>query len=986
MQEEVNKKEVEEEQTLTILTERRSPCRAVAWELCSSESHGQPDVSETQYRTQLTDSQDKASIKRNDARERDIVQTVDVERFHVEDDQQKGDRIQSLHTDGWGKTQESGGCLDNRSLNSNEDTGAEESAAKALPEGDRQRMDKTSIKGKTTEGEHDTMSQGDKAELEKEDCDIRLCLRQEEEDTEEKRLQRNTAVQFLASEKKEESPVSEQQVRNQLFSIIESADDKLHHKNRNLPEGQVVIFGKPDNAANFTGMQSNDDKRERSGVMGKGNPALLTPTRCSVSERLIPEVQAEQEKHSCEIEVEEFYKETSHTSVTVNSINNVGQETSREVFKNVLRGICEGQQGVSQGLNPPPSEEVQRGFPEHNNVQRQDQNPTQGFLEEQDPEECQTVFLPEEMEDKQSMQNNCSSTGSDYLVLTECVVEEQKTKDNIQEGSDLTSGDHRGLRHLTDAALLQEKEPPLVESGKQEILFHAVRTGIKDLEEEPEATSKEPRGGTEELLAEIEENDACEVHTSTQEVVMFTGETVKFFEDTKQEMAETSSRSPSLLEDFSEPGLVRQEAGTEPTCLEENTGEIQDVGLTLEEFGFKDDNIASKDKSKSKNEKQILNLSVASLSESITDTGNNLVGESEAQQSKAISNDTASKSTAKDMTVMLAEETEKHATMIYIKETSLNSAQELIDEDTTDPWIQMFLSKDTDGIRGQEEPESGQQMGWKTEPLTSEGDENSSDLTESEDQFVKLSQSGGSKFRSDAGMSSCTEQSAFGDDAHCESGAPKGESHLWTLNITGSPLGTTSDMLESDVSKMFIPEPTTESWDILMKEITEIQQLHPREAGHLNQEMVESQGNFTKESGSQSDVDHSRQTNKLIQSSTEMDTSVQVTSVNEDILKDIAANSGHEVEDAGSGPSRSSYEVSLEEENALTKCAQGQSQGGTESSRLFKLSLIGTPQVGLSEDYVDALPRLNRTQVTTHLTEGSRNQLKVLFHNLYIYI
>lgn len=970
--------DVEEEQPPPMLTERSSPRPADAWELCSSEGHEEPGVGETQHRAQLTDSQDKASIKADDAREGDLGQRVDAEQF-----QQKGDRIQSLLNGGRGEMQENGGCLDNRSFNRNEDTGAEESAAGALAEGDRQRMDKTAIKGKTTEGEHDTVSHGDKAELGKEDCDIHLWLRQEEE-AEEQMLQRNAAVEFPASEKEGVSTVSEQQVRNQFVLMEQSADD---NQNRNLPEGQVVTFGKPENAANLTTTQSSDDEREKSGVMSDGHPAVLTPTHCSVNDTFIHEVQAGQEKDSCEIEDEECYKETSHSSalVAVNSINTVGRVTSGEVFKNMLQGTCEGQQVLSQGLNPPPSEEVQRGFPEHNNEQRQDENTTQRFLEERDPEECQAVFLPEEMEDKQRMQNSCSSTTSDSLLLAECVVEEQQTNDKIQEASDLTSGDHHGLLQLTAATWLQEKEAPLVESGKQEILFDTVRTEIKHLEEEPEATSTELRGGTEELLAEIEKNDACEVHAceggqETQEVVTFTEETVEFFEDKKQEMAETSSRSSSLVEDFRESVLVRQEVGTEAVS-EEDTGETQDVGLNMEQFGFKDENIASKDESKTTNEKQILNTAVASLSN--TDSGSTSGGESEAQQSKAINNDTVSKSTAKDMTVALAEETEQHATMIYIEETSLSSAQELIDEDTFDPWIQT-VSQDTDGVRWQEEPEPRQQVGWKTEPLDSDGDEISSDLTESEDQFVKLSQSGASEFRSDAGMSSCTEQSAPGEHAHCES---EDESQLWTVNTTGSLVGTTSDMLESDVSQICTPGPTTESLDILMEEISEIQQSHPRQAGHLNQEMVESQRNFSEKSGSQSDVEEPEPTGQTetqilkedLQFSTEMDTFVQVTKVDEDTPKDTASNSGDE--EAESGPCRSSSEVSLEEENVSAEC-ETSSQGGTESSRLLKLSLMGTPQVGLSEDNVDALPRLNRTQ----LTKGSRNQMEVLYHNLCTYI
>ncbi|CAG07596.1 unnamed protein product [Tetraodon nigroviridis] len=612
MEEKDIQKEAEEEQPPTRLTEHSLASPDVAWERHSSESHGPPDVSETQYETQLTDSQDEASIKGDDAREGDPDQTVDIEQFHhVEDGQQKGDRIQSLHTDAQGEMQESGSCPDDGSLNSIEEIGTEKLTTRALTEGDGERMDKTSIKGKTTEGECDTMSHGDEDDLKK-DCDILLCLRQEE-GQEEKRLQRNAAMEFLASEGEGEPIVSEQ-IRNQLFVNKESAEAKLHQNNGNLPEAQVETC-KADNAANLTDMQNSANQREKSGVMNNDSPVELTAIHCSVNDRLILDVRAEQEKHSCKLEVKDCYRQTSQKStlVTVNSINNV-------------QGIYKDQEVVSQGLNPPTFEEVQRGFPECNNEQRQDENPTHSVLEERDSEECQTVFLPEEMGDKQNVQNNCSSAGSDNLLLTECMVEQQKTKGNIQE-------------------------------------------------------------------------------------VIFSDETVKLFEDKKREMAETSCRGFILLEDLSESGLVRQEVGMEPTCSED-TGDMQDVGLHLEEFGFKGDNIVSKEKSKSKTEKEILNVSVASLSVSNTESGNNLVGESEAQL-KAMSNDTVSKSTTKDMTVVLAEETEKHATMIHTEESSLHSAQEVIDEETIDPWIQRALSQDADGVKRQEKPEPGQQMGQK---------------------------------------------------------------------------------------------------------------------------------------------------------------------------------------------------------------------------------------------------------------------------------
>lgn len=866
---------------------------------------------DTQCKTQLTDSQDKAPLKGDDAREADLTQTVDVELFNAENEQQKDNGIQSLHSD------------------------------------------------RRDDSEDDTMSNEDKADLENEDCDIRRCLRQEEEDTDEQRVQREKDVVFLASDFEGESNVGAKQVINPLSFIKPSVHDKLHPKSEHLPEGEVVIVGKQDNATNLTNMQSDDVKREGSGSMRDGNPDMLTPMHIAVNDRLIHDVEAGEEELSYGKEDEDCYKEASCTKtwVIVNAINKIGQEESGE-FKNILQGICEGQLVASEGLNPPLSEEVQREFPASNNEQGQGENRKQRFLERD------TVLLPEEMEE-----NSC--TGSDNLLLIDHMEEEQKSKDDIQESFDLAEENHRGILQLSETASPRGKEP-LVESVMQEILFDSVRTGIKHPEEETEVTSKPLQDGTEELLVQLKINDGCKVNASegdqtTQEVVTFTHETVKFSEDKMLEMAEMSNSSPDLVDDFGESGLARLEVGRESTFLDCKTGEIQDAGIKS---------------SKSKNEAEMLNLAVGSMSLLNTDSGNKLGVESEAlvtqkQQSRAIRNDNVSKSTAKDMTVISAQETEKNVTMIDMDESSQNSAQEVIDEETIDPWMQM-LSQDTDIVKWQEESEPRQQMDWMIEPVNDEEDEISSDLTENEEQFVELSHSGGSEFRSHPEMSSCTEGPDFLDHTPCGSGALKAESQLWALS-------------DSDGSNFFTPGPTTESLDIVIVETAEVTQSHPGEAGHLNQESMESQGNFKEVFGSESEVgvtDHTGETERIVakedvQSSTEMDTSVQATKVNENILEDTVAISGNEVENLGSGQSRSPSEVSLEEENGSTECG---SQGDPESARLLKLSVMETPHAEWSEDDVDALPGLNKTQVTKHLTKRSRHQMEVLFRSQYIYL
>lgn len=920
---------------------------------------------DTPYKTQLTDIQDKASLKGDDAREGSLSQTGwDVELFKAEDNQQKGKRIQSLHTDGQDEMQDNGDCLNSRSHHSKEDKGAEEAAARASSKGDWQRMDNTSIGIKTTDSEND-----------KADLDICQSLRQEEEEREGKGAQQDEDLGFLASEFDGESTVVSKQVINPHSVISPSVDDKLHPENGDLPKGEEVIIGKQDSVTNLTDIQSNDVMAQE-GTNG-------------ISGRLIHEIQAGEEKVYCGREDEDCYQEASRTSawVTVDSINNVGQEASGE-FKNVLQGTCEGQLVVSQALNPPLSVEVQRGFPASNNEQGQDENTIQRFLEERDPEECKTALLPEETEGKQSVQKNSPCIGPDNLLTMECMEDEQKTGDDIQESFDLAEEDQCGILHLTAAESPQGKEP-LAESVMQEILFDSVGAGIKHQEEETLATSKELQGETEALLVELEIKDASKVYASEgdqkiQKVVIFTDETVKFVEGKMLEMAEMGSSSPSLMDDFNESRLVRQEAERESTFLEGKTAEIQDAGLKVDISGTKDDGTLANNESKGRHDKEILNLAIASMSELNTDSGNILGVESEGlvpqkQPSQAISNDTVSKSTAKDMTVISTEETPKRVTMIYVEETSPNSAQEVIDEKTIDPWIQM-LSQDTDSVKYQKESEPGQQMDWKIDPVNAEEEEENeitSDLPGNEEQFVEPSQPGGSEFRSHTEMSSCTEGADFLDHAPSGSGALRTESQLWKSNITGSLEVTTTILSESDASNIFVPGPKTGSLDTVTEEPAEVQQSHPGKAGHLYQESVELQGKFKQESGSECDVgvtDHTGETAEGIQSSTEMDTFVEATKENKDTVKDTVAIHGDEKENLGSGPSRSPSEMSLEMSGS-TACG---TQGDPESARLIKLSITETPQTGWSEDNVDTLLGLNRTQ-------GSRYQMEVLLHSQYIY-
>lgn len=819
-------------------------------------------------KTQLTDVQYKTSVQSGDTRV--LAQTADVGQINAEDDQKKQK----------GETWEDGCDLGKRLSDSKEDTAAEE----ALTESNQQGMEKDSIKVQTRIDPicgYNSMSQGNKADLEKKVCDIHL--RQGEEDTEEDMV----AVVSLALENEGWSNVSDKNVIKQLSDTKQSAD-----KNGNVSEGEVV------HATNLPEMQSHDVKRESSGMMS-GESDTLKPTHHPVNERLIHDGQGKEEKLSCGIEDEECHKESSHTTswVTVRSVNNNGQESGD--FKNSLPGICEGQGVESQGLNHPPCGEAKRGFPEGNNEQWQDENTMQSFQEETIyPAECQTVVLPEEMEGKQSIRNNGFSTGSEDLLLTEHMEEEHKTKEDIQESSDFPAEDYHGILHLTDAAL--------------------------------------PQG----------EGD----------------------------------RGPGLPEDFGECGLVRQEIGTKSTSLEEDPKEMQDPALNMEKLVHKDkveDEMALKE-SKNENEKEISKVVVASMSESNKDSSKSWAVESELpvtekQQLKATITDTISKSTAKDRTEISAVEPQNGMPMIYMDDTSLNSAEDV----TVDPLTQTLLSQDTDCIKQQEESEARPQMDLKAESANDEEDESSSHLIGSEEQCVVQSRSGGFEFRSEEGMSSCPDESTFLEDDPCRSGANKGGSLLWT-QVTGSLDSTFSNISES--LECFIPGPSTETLDIVMEETTEVQQ-----SGHLKQESMESRGNFNQESASQSVVgvtDHPVETKHEIHKeeihfSTEMDTFALVAKKNED----TPTNSEYDVEDAELGVCRSPSKVSLQEEKVSIGC---KSEGVIQPERLLKLSFMVTPGDVWSADDVDA--QQDDTQVTANLTEGSRDPMQVLFHRQYIYI
>lgn len=724
--------------------------------------------------------------------------------------------------------------------------------------------------------------------------------------------------------------------------------------------------------------------REDSDEFIDGKYDVTTTDTCVDGRVIDKDREEEEERLFSEIGNKERCKEAT-TSVTVKPEGETRQETSGE-FKNIPAGIREGQ----RELNSPPCEEAQGGVPEHNNESGQDENTTQWFLEVRDYEEKQTVILPEEVDSKEpeNIQNSSSVVG-----LDSCVEEDQESTGNINSLADLVVEDHSGILHHTNTA--QAKESPLIESGAQELFFNPVKTGIKHPEKESEmhsglthqgdGTAKEPEDGTEGLLVESEIDEGiCDFKEAVSagdnlgKVPSYADETVKFIEDGMQKITVGTSSFP---EGFSGSEFMDQSVETEPKSTEYRSVEMQEPNM--EKSGYRDAEEAATDEFQNNHEVEILNLQVAA--EVNTNMGNKLIEalEMHKQLSDEIRNEvTVSKSNSKDMSVISAEEVAKHVTVsggTYTEETvSPNSGvQEAIDEEIIDMRIHTVLSEHADDIMQIEEPEPGQQMERKRDPLEEKHDDISSVLMDKKE-LVELGPSEESQFRSDTGMSSTTE-SRFLDLSLGESEEQSTEMQLLTLNSTGSFCEILVNMSEPG-------EAVSESQDAVMEESveTELSYLQQEESvtvtGHLNQELVESWEKPDEETEPKVEIDV--KVADLIKT-TEGNVAEED---NIDILTEMVAPFDVEetlevsdlMENTESGQSRSSSEVSLEE-GVVSVESVSQVDTYTETVKLMPSSSGETPQPGGSRDEVGALPGLERTDVVKHLAEVSTDQMEVLF-------
>lgn len=896
------------------------------------------------------------------------------------------------------------------------------------------------------------------------------------EDAEEKEVEREqgavTEEENVNEQDDDAKSVSEEESQDISTGHVACSEELVQNAKTEL---HTVVFADGEQEDVTVDPKVQTKTRDDVEAEGKGEAidekSYITTTDISIDERFFDKDQVEEEKLSSEIGGKECSMEAActATSVTVKSEGENGQETSGE-FTNIPLGICEGRLVVSQELNSPAWEEAQGGVPEHNNEPGQDENTTQRFLEIRDSKESQTIELPEKVESKEleSLQNSGCCSGDEYLLVRERMEEEQESTDDIKNSFDLVVEEHTGILCLTEAGLPQARETPLVESAIQELSVDSTKTEIEHSEKEFEMQiglthltdkiTKELQDGTEQLLVEFE-IDECDFKeagaagddheitdaAAAEEVVGFADATLKFLEAEVQKMTEmsffvepvdainveqNSYRTPSLLENVSESGFMKQSVETEPQLFEASSVEMQDAEIHMEKPGYRVEEEAAKDETQNKNEKEILNLRVAGIAAELTrergEKEKTLFAESEALETQnqlsdealEISNEeTEAESKTKDMSVISAEEMAKHVTesdAIYIEETvsQISGFQDVIDEEILDLWIQAALSEDTDGIKQQEGPEPGQQMDRKIDPLNEEQDEISFVLTENNKEQLVESNSGESEFVSDTEMSSSTAESIFLDQSLCELGAQNSETQLMTSTSTGSFQGI-YDMLvnmseSADISELSIQQPNSESQDILMEEAAETGQsylkeeesdtetgFHPTsgdtssETRHLNQELDESRGKTGQETGSTTEIgvevtdlvrkmDWKVTEEADVQSLTERGTLFKVEdTIVEELLEMTVSDSADEIEHTGSRQSRSGSEASLEEGIVTESGSQGDTC--TESKTLLKLSLTDKPQPGWSDDHVGSLPELNRTEVAEQLTTEYGDQMEVFF-------
>ncbi|KAM6898475.1 uncharacterized protein PEZ65_020521 [Lycodopsis pacificus] len=852
-------------------------------------------------------------------------------------------------------------------------------------------------------------------------------------------------IKTVAEESQEEDLLTQNVTCSE--EVVQNAKTELH--TAEFPDaGQVDVVQDADVQTNTR--EVDDDETESHSMVIKEKPDVTT-THISVDEGLFEKDQEEEERLLREVDNEEsaMEKAGTMTSVAVKPEGETRQEMSG-AFKNIPLGICEGRLVVSQELNFPTCEETQEGVPEYNNVPGPDDNTTQRFLEEGDCEEIQGSQLPEEVESKEpeSLQNSGCATGADYLLVTEHMEEEQESTRDVQNSF--------------DAGLPQETEKPLVEAPTQEsghlfeeeegeLLADSMKTGIELFEsdvgftEEIDKAAKEPQDGSEEILVEYDINEGlCDSKVAdaagggsettgalTAEETFLKAEGQKVTETRfLQEYVDTliseqnSDMTPSLLEDLTESGFLRQHDETE-TKLREDV-EMPDAGIDVEEMGCEVEQFAAEDEMRSKNEMEILHLQVVGLAESGSsppvgplETRNEQSDEALEMSDEMLTDSESAdesktaESEPEDLALISREEVAKHVTESEgsgAEEAvcSFGGRQDVIDEEILDLWLQTALSEDNDGIQQEVGPQPGQQI----EPSNEERGEIASVYTEKDKEQLVESSSKESELVRETETSSSTVESGFLDQSLCEWGAHNSETQLPILTSSGSFQGiydTLAIVSESaDISELSTQQPNSESQDILMEEAGETEQwylkekesfsesgFHPDsgvpspEARHLNQESDKSPEKTDEEevesaeteTGSEKEIDAEVSDRKDTEEAeakppTEMSSlfEVEKTKAEDEPLEVTASDSPDEIKHTESGRSSSASEASSEDEIVLTESG---SQGATCTESERKLPSVDEPQPGWSEDVAESLLGLNRADVAGQPTIKCEDQMEV---------
>lgn len=820
--------------------------------------------------------------------------------------------------------------------------------------------------------------------------------------------------------------------------VAQNAKTELHAVKFTDGEGEEV--------AKDTEVQTKG--KETDGVEAESHGALIDE-KSDVTTTDISADEVEEERLSSDIGNKESYMGVActATAVTVKPQGETGQEISGAEFKNVPPGICEGRLVVPRELNSLTCEETQEGVPEYNNEPGEpDENTTQRFLEVGDCEEIPTTQLPEEVEseDPESLQNSGCSTGADYSLVREHMGEEQDGTEDFKSSFDLAVKEHTGILRLTDLPQETEKplEPVIEESGllfeeeEGNLLFDSMKTGVEQSEKEFEThvgltdetdeATKELQDGTEGLLIEFEIDeglcDSKEADVTGAEAAEVQKMTeTSFFQELVDAInsEQNGNRTPSLLEDITEFGFMKQSIETEPELLEASAVEMQDAGIDMEETGYGVEEEAAEDEMQSKNEVELLNLQAAGMAAGLTternEKENTLIAElSESPETKTQVSDEALETSNEEMLTdtkaadgsMTTESKPEGLTAMsavhvmesegsYAEETfgSISGRQDVIDEEILDLWIQTVLSEDTDGIEKQERPE--QHMDTEIEPSSKEEDDVSSVQTEKDKEQIVEANPGESELVSDTEMSSSTVESGFLDQSLSEWGTQNSEAQLLKSTSTGSFQGIydmLSNMSESaDTSEVSTQLANSGSQDILTEETAETGESYLKEeeliteAGFLPYSGVtssEARGLNQESDGSQEKTDEetgSQETDLARKSDWKDAEEADVESLTETSALVKPEETGVEVEPLeitapDSGRSRSGSEASLEEGVASTESGS-QDDTCTES----ELPSPDKPQPGWSEDVGESFPGLNRDEVAEQPTTASEDEMEVSF-------